>query len=377
MGRELCGDEFLEMRLSDYLVGFFENLGVLHARVEVFSGRSNVIARFDNPGSQTTVLMDAHQDTVPVDGMVIPPFDPVVKDGRVYGRGACDVKGGMAAMLAAFARLVREPTATAANVVLSCTCDEESTIRGVSDLVEMWSDPGRSEPILSQPPDVALIAEPTDLDVVVAHRGASRWKIVTHGRACHSSRPDEGVNAIYRMGRVLAVLEEYAAALPGLVPAHPLCGPATLSVGRIEGGASVNTVPDICRVEIDRRCIPGEDGFAIIEQVEEYLGERLDFDVEFEPPWITGAALSDDENGDWSDRLLKTIADVTGPKRKVGVAYGTHASRIAAAGVPSMVFGPGSIDQAHTKDEWIAIDELETAAEVYYRFCATVGVESR
>ena len=118
MGRDVHGLEFLETRLTEYLLVFFGNLGVEAQKIEVAPGRANVIARFDQPGSKTTILMDAHQDTVPVDGMTIEPFTPVEKEGRLYGRGACDVKGGMAAMLAAFARLVKERPGDAANVVV-------------------------------------------------------------------------------------------------------------------------------------------------------------------------------------------------------------------------------------------------------------------
>lgn len=373
MGRDVDGPEFLERRLSDYLVAFFQRLGVEHRRLEVAEGRANVIAHFEPAASETTILFDAHQDTVPVDGMTIDPFDPIVRNGRVYGRGACDVKGGMAAMLAAFARLVKDRPARAARVVMSCTCDEEATSLGVNDLVRLWTEPGRSEPDSEspflRPPDVAVVSEPTELNVVVAHRGATRWKIRTRGRACHSSVPSEGVNAIYRMAKVVSCLEEFSDRLPGLVPPHPLCGPATLSVGRIEGGVSVNTVPDACTIEIDRRVIPGEDGLAVIAQVESFLRERLDVDFEMLPPWLVGTALSDEKNSRWAEMLLTHVTAVAGPRRKIGVPYGTHASRIDAAGVPSVVFGPGSIDQAHTKDEWIAVDELEQAAEVYYRFC--------
>ncbi len=142
--------------------------------------------------------------------MTIAPFEPVERDGRIYGRGACDVKGGMAAMLAAFARLVRERPPDAANVVMSCTCDEESSVLGILDLVKLWSDPARRGSLLDSRPDAAVVAEPTELDVVVAHKGATRWKLRTRGRACHSSNPAEGVNAIYRMARVLECLEEFA-----------------------------------------------------------------------------------------------------------------------------------------------------------------------
>ncbi len=375
MGRSVSGPEFFEGQVTQYLSEFFAKLGVAWEAVEVVPGRANVLARYDSPGGtdSPTILLDAHQDTVPVDGMTIPPFEPTVRDGRMYGRGACDVKGGMAAMLASFARLVQERPANSANVLMSCTCDEESTILGVSDLVELWCNPARQSPICSKQPDAAIVAEPTDLDVVVAHRGATRWKIRTAGRACHSSRPSDGLNAIYRMARVVTCLEEFAERLPEMVPAHPLCGPATLSVGLIQGGISVNTVPDECTIEIDRRVIPGENGVEVIRQVKDFLQERLDFEPEFLPPWITGASLSDEFNGAVADRLLEQITAVAGPHKKVGVMYGTHASRISAAGVPSVVFGPGSIAQAHTKDEWISLAELEQAAEVYYRFCAAGG----
>jgi acetylornithine deacetylase len=369
MGRDLTGPEYLEGRVSDYLENTFRQWQVPYQRIEVAPGRANVIARYDSPGAMTTVLLDAHQDTVPVDGMS-DPFRAEIRDGKLFGRGACDVKGGMAAMLSAFARLVREKPAGAANVILSCTCDEEATSLGVNDLTELWTNPARAGSILDKQPDVAIIAEPTQLDVVVAHRGATRWKIRTSGRACHSSEPQNGVNAIYKMGRVLAALEEFAGKLTTMIPPHPLCGSATLSVGRITGGISVNTVPDCCEIEIDRRVIPGEDGWDAIQQVQEHLANRLDFAVEHLPPWIVGVSLSDEHNGPLADRLLNCIEPIAGKHRKVGVPYGTHASRIAAAGVPSVVFGPGDIAQAHTVNEWIDLTQLRQASEIYFAFCA-------
>lgn len=372
MGRGVSGPEYLETQVTAYLIDFFRGLGVPYEQVEIQPGRYNVLARYE-AGSPLTILMDAHQDTVPVDGMTIPPFEPTVRDGKLYGRGACDVKGGMAAMLSAFARLVKERPAGAANVVMSCTCDEESTATGAFDLAAMWHKPERRTAIVTAPPDLCLVAEPTDLEVVVAHRGATRWKIRTTGKACHSSRPDQGVNAIYRMAPVLSALESFAEELPRMVPEHPLCGPATLSVGIISGGISVNTVPDECSIDIDRRVLPGEDGLKVMSQVEAYLRARLDTSFEMLPPWITGMALSDHNNGAWADRLLNTIARHAGDHKKVGVPYGTNASRFAATGVPSVVFGPGSINQAHTRDEWIDLSELETAAEIYFDFCARAG----
>lgn len=369
MGRAVSGPIYLETRLSDYLVRYFQNLGVEHVRIEVAPDRPNVIARVTGRSAGPTILLDAHQDTVPVDGMMIDPFQPVVDGDRLYGRGACDVKGGLAAMLAAFARLAGAPQAPPGDVIMSCTCDEESTTLGVQHFVAGWTPNPPPAEWWRRKPDLAIAAEPTDLDVVVAHRGASRWKIHTHGRACHSSEPSNGESAIYKMAPILAALEQYAALVGTRVKPHPLCGAATLSVGRIEGGVSVNTVPDHCAIEIDRRVLPGEDGWEAIHDVERFLRQRTHGDFTFSEPWLVGMSLSDATNGPLSDRLLDCIAVVAGPHKKMGVPYGTHASRFDAAGVPSAVFGPGSILQAHTKDEWISITQLRQAADVYYRFC--------
>lgn len=370
MGRDLSGPIYFEARVTEYLSQFFTELGCPHEVIEVSSGRCNVVARFDSPGATQTFLLDAHQDTVPVDGMTIPPFEPAIRDGRIYGRGSSDVKGGMAAMLWAFRRLVVEKPAGAASVVMSCTCDEEATTTGINDLIRYWQDGDNRSKLLSQPPDAAIIAEPTLLDVVVAHRGVTRFVITTTGRACHSSDPTQGINAIYRMARLVSCLEEYATELPNRSPAHPMCGPATLSVGLISGGASVNVVPDECSIEVDRRLIPGDNPDEAYADIRQYLSSRLDFEFDMKPPYIVSPTLSNENNGWLNDALQHHIAEVAGAHTAVGVPYGTHASRTCSAGVPSVVFGPGSIDQAHTKDEWLKIDQLEKASDVYFRFCS-------
>ena len=358
-----------EGRVSDWLVDFFRSIGAEYERIEVSPGRDNVIARYNSPGADFTILLDAHQDTVPVLGMTIEPFSAKIENGRLWGRGACDVKGGMAAMLFAFRRLFQEQPAGAANVVLSCTCDEEATVIGISDLVTYWTTAKGKSKLLESPPDVAIIAEPTELDVVVAHRGVTRFKIRTKGRACHSSDPTQGVNAIYRMANLVSALQEYANGLAATVQAHPLCGSASLSVGKISGGTSVNIVPDECVIEVDRRIAPGEDAAGIVAGIRNFLAARLDFDFEFDAPWIECPALTDANNTDLANTVLKHVAAVDGPHAAVGVPYGTHASPTCAAGVPSIVFGPGSIQQAHTKDEYIDIGQLEKTAEVYFRSC--------
>ncbi|WP_437223297.1 M20 family metallopeptidase [Planctomicrobium sp. SH661] len=369
MGQGVSGPTYFEGEMTQWLARYFEALNVPYECQEVLPGRCNVVARFDSPGAKHTILMDAHQDTVPTEGMTIDPFRAVRQDGRVYGRGACDVKGGLAAMLAAFARIVQERPKGAANILMVCTCDEEFAASGVRHLANQWRQPEVAGSLTSRRPDICLVAEPTDLNVIVAHRGVVRWKLKVTGTACHSSRPEEGVNAIYKMGRVLKCLEDYADEISTASQRHPLCGGPTFSVGRIMGGTSINIVPDECLIEIERRVIPGEDPSQVIPHVTAYLQERLDIEFEMSPSWLDGATLSDKNNGPWADRLLQHIEAVAGPRQKQGAWYGTNASRFSAPGVPAIVCGPGSIAQAHTVDEWIETEQLYLASEIYYRFC--------
>ena len=367
MGNTFSGPQYLEHKLTEWLVDFFQRLGVSCEVQDVADGRCNVIARLDIGPAFPTIMLEAHQDTVPVDGMTIEPFAPLVKNGRVYGRGACDVKGGMAAMLSAFARIVREDTNANTNVIISCTCDEEFTAKGARHLAQQWSC---DQDTKSSRPDFCIVAEPTDLNVIVAHRGVVRWKIQTHGRACHSSRPQDGHSAIYDMAHMITALEKYADILQNHSEPHPLCGSPSLSIGKITGGTSVNIVPDLCEIEIDRRSIPGECSTKLLEEMEQFLRSETSVDFTFLPPWIDSPSLADDLNLELADKLLNTINSIVAqPRAKQGAWYGTDASTFAAAGVPAVVFGPGSIAQAHTADEWIEIDQLRLASEIYYQFC--------
>lgn len=373
MGRPLDGPEYYEERVTDYLQGLFERLGLPWQRQQVLPRRENIIARLDGTVSPEAggeiIMLEAHQDTVPVDGMTIDPWKPQVRDGRIYGRGACDIKGGMTAMLGAFARLAEERPAPRPTVIMACTVNEEYGYSGASELPKLWG--GGAGGIVPRQPDAAIVAEPTGLNVVVAHKGAVRWKCRTHGVAAHSSQPERGENAIYRMAAVIAALERYAGELPRFVAAHPLCGSATLSVGLIQGGLSVNTVPDVCTIEIDRRALPGEDAEAAYQHVLTWLGDQPGAaGAEHERPYLLGMSLSDRDNGAVADRLVAVTQRLFGRGEKIGVPFGTNASRISAAGVPTVVFGPGSIDQAHTVDEWLSLAELEKASAVLYEFLA-------
>ncbi len=362
MGRDLTGPDFLEARVTAYLEDFFRGLGVRWARQPVAPKRDNILAWFEPPGGRRTLILEVHQDTVPTDGMTIDPFGARIEDGRLYGRGACDVKGGMAAMLTAFARVVHERPAGAARVVMACTVDEEFTFLGVQKLAKTdLSGDGKG-------PVEAVVAEPTGLDVVNAHKGAVRWDLLTTGRSCHSSRPELGVNAIYHMAALLPHVEHFAEELR-TSRADPLLGPATLSVGRIEGGVSVNTVPDRCRIEIDRRLLPGEDGDAAAGDLLTYLRKHIEDRIAFSfgDPWLSAPALDPTGSEELVARLLRAANPVAGPRRVMAVPYGTDAGPLSLTGVPCVVFGPGDIARAHTCDEWVPLDEVAAAAEILYQ----------
>lgn len=373
MGRDVSGDEYFEYQVTDHLQQLFQRLGWPWRRQPIEARRDNIVARVDGdlpPEQGGAILMfEAHQDTVPVDGMTIPPWTPEIRDGRVYGRGACDIKGGMACMLTALSRLADERPAGRPTVVMACSVNEEYGFGGAPRMGELWAG---AAPFLPRAPDAVIVAEPTSLDVVVSHKGAVRWRCHARGRAAHSSQPESGDNAIYRMARVLGALERYARDVAPTLGRHPLVGQPTLSVGLIAGGVSVNTVPDRCSIEIDRRALPGEDPRAAFQHVVEYVDRELwnDPQVEHEPPYLISSGLSDELSRPFAARLSEMTRRYGGPGRRLGVPYGTDAPAFAGAGIPTVVFGPGAIAQAHTADEWIAIEQLHWATEILYRFAS-------
>ncbi len=377
MGGPIAPEECFEHRLSDWLTQFAATLDVPFernpiAQLQQQPSRDNVLFYFDAGHPSCTLLWDAHQDTVPSEGMTIPPFQAEVRNGRMYGRGAADVKGGMAAMIAAFERLVRERPPGCCNVVLSFTCDEEYSAKGVRDLATYWSSHSRRSTILTAPPSAAIVAEPTELNVVVAHRGVIRFQIETRGRACHSSQPERGRNAIYAMAKVLDHLESEAVLLQRSSVVHPLCGRPTLSVGTIQGGTAVNIVPDRCEIQVDRRLIPGESAEEVWTQLQERVS-RMDPTAICHRPWLSCEALDNTRNAGLAAQLLRTTEMYVGPKQLMCVPFGTNASTISKAGVPSVVFGPGSIAQAHTCDEFIDLDQLDAASQILYDVACSWG----
>lgn len=372
MGRSDEGDIFYEGRVTDYLQELANRLGLPWERHPVHPRRDNIFIRLDGgvPPEEggRLLLWEVHQDTVPIDGMIVPPFGAELRDGRVYGRGACDIKGSMACMLAALSRLQGLPRGERPTIVLACTINEEHGFTGATHLAHVALR--GSSKLLPRLPDACLVAEPTELQVVVAHKGVVRWRCHTYGRAAHSSAPERGSNAIYKMARVVEQLERYALEVVGALAEHPLLGRPTLSVGTIQGGISVNTVPDACVIEIDRRVHPGEDPLAAQKHVIDFVAEEAHAidPIEHEKPMIISPGLSDAKNGALAAVLQGAVQSCGLACERIGVPFGTDAAPLAAIGMPSVVFGPGSIRQAHTEDEWIAVDALQQATDCLVAF---------
>lgn len=375
-----------EGNLSNFLSIFFEKNRWPWFRQTVHPGRDNLVAicRGSSSAADTDVtLWEAHQDTVGVAGMRIAPFAAEEREGRIWGRGACDVKGGMAAMITALARVQEQPTQQRSTIVLALTVNEECGFTGAKALSQLWpqdemnsADPGAIsgplslEELQALRPRRAIVAEPTGLNVVIAHKGVVRWRCRTHGRAAHSSHPEQGVNAIYAMAEVVRTIEQFQREVLSTRAAHPLSGGPSVCVSTIHGGSGVNTVPNEAVVDIDRRVASDEQPGDAYRELIDYVAQHFAIGaatIEHEPPWLESQGLDDRHNREWGERLASVVRSAGNACELICVPYGTNAPLIATCGMPTVVFGPGSIDQAHTADEWLDLEQLSRATDVFCR----------
>lgn len=337
-----------EAAIAAHVGDFFTAHGIENFEQEVLPGRPNRIARLPGRDPARRIVFEAHSDTASVAGMSIPPFDPQVRGGRLYGRGACDTKAGLAAMMHAASSLGETP---ASEVWVVAAADEEFSYRGVLKLCE------------SLRADGAVVSEPTSMRLITATKGCLRLRVHTRGRAAHSSKPHLGVNAIVRMTEVIQAIERDAAGLSAR--SHPLVGHATSNIGLIHGGTQVNMVPESCWIDVDRRLLPGEDCGGVLSAYQDLIGS---LGVE---AWLE-TTLSDEPLETPADARVASVAasvlsELGLDPAPAGVPYGSDASKLARAGVPSIVVGPGSIDQAHAAVEYVDCAEVEAAAEFYRR----------
>ncbi len=352
----LPGGQQGEGGMVEYLSAFFTALDIPYQLSEVLPGRHNFIARFAGENPERQVLFECHLDTASAEVMTIPPFEPHIRDGLLYGRGSCDTKAGGAAMIHAIKRLREAGITPPRTILYAGTIDEEAFFAGTNHLAEHLDV------------EAAVICEPTDLDVVRAHKGAVRFHLNVTGKAAHSAKPHLGINAITKMARLIArIADEISPQYAEL--SYPLLGSPTFNVGTIAGGAQVNFVPDQCRIAIDCRLIPGQTPEGVVAGFKEVIArakaEDDALDATIEDPFFICAALGTDENAHIVSSAAAACDKVLGKATIAGVPYATDGSPFSARGVPTIVLGPGSIDQAHGAVEWVECQQVVQAVDIY------------
>jgi len=332
-----------EVACAEWLAAFLSGLGA-HAELrEVLPGRPNVVARFpsDRPG-KPRILFAPHTDTVSVIGMTIEPFSGEIRDGRLLGRGATDTKGPMASMLWALQESAAILPSLPYEIWFAGLVGEEAGQYGAKALAEQEEFA------------FVIAGEPTGLQVVHTHKGSAWLELETTGVAVHASNPEAGENAIYKMCQAIGVIRDEI--IPELNKMeHPVLGHPTASVGTISGGSKINIVPDSCRAAVDFRTIPGQD----LAPVESLLRARC-------PDLGLSMRTSNPLYTDPDHPLIRALQHCGAGI--VGAPWFCDAAVFAAKGCPSIALGPGSIAQAHTCDEFIAVTDLEAGAAFFKTF---------
>jgi acetylornithine deacetylase len=327
-----------EARIAAFVAGWLEHEGLEVEVVDDPPGRPSVVGIARGSGGGRSLLLCAHTDTVGVAGMEA-PFEPRVRDGRLYGRGGYDMKGGLAAIMAAGAAAAGR--GLAGDVLVAAVADEEHSSLGCQAVAARFGA------------DAAIVTEPTGLEVCVAHKGFVWLEVETRGRAAHGSRPDLGVDAIAAMGPVLERLSALDARLGERT--HPLLGRPSVHASLIEGGQEWSSYPERCLLRIERRTLPGETGAGVEAEGRELIA-GLDAAVRCE-------LVREPFEVDSSAPIVEAVKRAAGVEEVVGQTPWMDAAILAAAGIPTVVFGPSG-EGAHAVEEWVELASVERCAEV-------------
>ncbi len=350
-----------EREIAHFVANWLERAGVEVTWDEPVPGRPSVIGIVRGTGGGRSLLLNAHMDTVGVAGMKR-PHDPVVEGNRLYGRGAYDMKGGLAAIMVAAAQAKK--LSLRGDVILTAVADEEYASLGTQSMVKQWHA------------DAAIVTEPTALRLCVAHKGFVWLEITTQGRAAHGSRPDLGCDAIVKMGHILVGLEHLDRSLRA-VPSHRLLGSGSLHASLIEGGQELSSYPERCILQVERRTIPGETPEQVEAEVRALLGQIQTADPTIlasvkttfvrEPFEVAENTLIVQTVSRQAELLLGSAPEI------IGDTPWMDAALLAAEGIPTVVFGPGGAG-AHAVVEWADLEQVQRCSDVLLatlqEFCA-------
>ncbi|NQS88852.1 M20 family metallopeptidase [Patescibacteria group bacterium] len=369
-----------EKKIASFIVDLLKKEGIEVALQEVVEGRSNVIAKIKGTDGLPTLLFNAHMDTVRPYGMK-DPYGARIKDGKIWGRGAADMKAGLAGMIYTLITLKRAGIKLKGDLILSGVIGEENINEGTQHLVEK-----------NLKCDMAIVGEPTNLKIVIAHKGIEWLEITVKGKAAHAGIPEKGVNAIVNAARLICALEKKL--IPELssqsLRSHSLVGFPTFNIGKIQGGIRNSVVPDICKIQLDLRTIPGEKIEDILGEIQKII-EELKESYEGFKAEVTSIPVGPDTEEELKEIKKQGIkvpphepmeipedTEIVNVLRKAlqlvrrknpeiaGMLAWTEASLLVnIAKIPTAVFGPGSLAQAHTTEEYVKIRDLIEATKVY------------
>lgn len=341
-----------EAEIARYIASWLERAGLEVQLVETAPGRPNVVGISRGTGGGKALILNGHTDTVGTGGMAN-PHQPIVKEGRLYGRGAYDMKGGLAACMLAAADAKQHRLR--GDVIVQAVVDEEYASLGTQALASRYHADG------------AIVAEFTELKLILAHKGFVWLEVETAGTAAHGSRPDLGVDAIAKMGDVLVELKKLDGRLQAH-PTHPLLGSGSVHASLIKGGQELSSYPERCVLSVERRTIPGEDPEKAEAELAQIVDELQGADPKFRAAVRRGLDRSPLETGEdavIARTVQAAVTKVIGhPAPIAGVPFWTDAAFLAAAGIPSLLFGPSGAG-AHAVEEWVDIQSVRTCAEIY------------
>ncbi len=340
-----------EETIARFVAQWFERAGLEVTWDEVAPGRPNVIGVARGSGGGRSLLLNAHMDTVGVAGMER-PHQPYIENNRLYGRGAYDMKGGLAAIMAVGA-WAKQRTLRG-DVIVTAVVDEEFASIGTSSIVQHWHA------------DAAIVSEPTELDICTAHKGFVWLDIETFGVAAHGSLPNLGVDAIAKMGKVLVELENLSTALRSTTP-HRLVGTGSIHASLIQGGQELSSYPQHCLLSVERRTIPGETVQQVEGEISAILARIAARDPAFQAK-VTTTLARDPFEISFDAPIVQTLYHharrITGSEISEGGVFGwMDSALLAAAGIPTVIFGPGG-EGAHAIVEWSDITQVERCAEI-------------
>jgi acetylornithine deacetylase len=349
-----------EIELSHFIAEFLEKAGIKVQTQDVADGRFNVIGTLKGTEDGRRLMFNGHTDTVGVRNMSIDPFEPLVENDRLHGRGACDMKASIAAMMVALKSLAESKSTLKGDVVISTVVGEEFDNAGTKKLI--------SDPRFSNIADGVIVGEPTALQLAITHKGYALAEFETQGKAAHGSMPEKGIDAIEKMARVVLKIEDLKKEY-GL-KSHEMLGSPKIHTSIIQGGREWSVIPDQCILKIEARTIPKHGSREVMQDLQRIIQEFASKDHDFKATVKlvdAGEPLETSPN----EPLVKTLRAAFRETKNadpqiVGVPYYTEASLFSGKlGIPSCLIGAGDIQQAHAADEFVKISEVIEAAEIY------------